>query len=1301
MVLLQLRTDNLSNTTLAKFDSIYDNAYIQFSNINNFLYLSGISNNSFKIYNPNYLNDEGLIYNSNVLNIRSLNTQIVKYNNYTTFPNEFTLIDKYVLSEPSAISQGDCSRCFDMNSSTFWISANIYSPTDGLALVADTNKFQSSYGHWIKIKFPYSIIPIGLYLSSLNNVGDPLNLDIYVSNDDINWTKILEIRNTNIGNDFFFTSNTNFYLYITIVITRIVINPQLQAFQSFKIPDLRIYSQPIIHLDNNIKICKDNIYNVNSINTKQILLNNIPITSVGDINSLLITQAIDAFKSRYSLFWSNLGTTGYLDNSIVTKIAINSNVANAMLDINGDISYKQQSLNLKLSITNRGINLQSSYIYIGKITFNNNTKNYFKLSLILMELEKYYFQTINIYGYSLISVNSTGFQNVFNAYWDTSFDNTFGIQRIVDIVYVIDTILATKTSIKFYIKYNDLLNITLTQPLTALQQIEYINNMIYFDVLNTSSITDIEFIPRTTNEILGDTTVFFKANLINSIILNKNGSSFSNLSTSNLILNNSSFNSGNILMIDNNKNIIDSGISSNILTALAGIPNNPNKIVISDTKGSINFLNVSPLLLSNIDQIAKVNSKILISSNNLFEDFTINKNNLSNLNFINNTSNSILIINNNNELKTTTSVRIDNISNVLSLFNFNTNQTFAICNSNIRFNTIHIGNNIITSNFKYNRIIVNNREIADDIFKLLIKIPDYNDIIQSANNIIGSIYTNIRKYVVLLKSGYSISLEVDANDDNPDITKQVYRIFDKSVNTSWVSQANFLNYNATILSQKYGNSRTLYNDPLELTRCGAYIIIDLGINFVLNFYVIYVNYTNIINSIRDFRLYGFNYNTNIWDIIDDKTNIIFSNNLIPNVFRINKNNFNVYSKYAITIINSHNSNLLVPTNVSINGIEFYGYPLNSNFYSSNTITYNNENNIMTLLGYNNVGISNINPTSCLSIGNDLPTNSKNTLLSLNHPSLITNSNIETPIINITRSGSNFNNTGIKAIHYLNSWYESNTNYTIKLTHSNINNENVVLSMNSDAKIAIGGYPDSNASNNAISIFNSGLSFYRGSNFINFQTSNISSNYNVILPPYQGIIDTTFYVDRINSNNMFLTFDDPVERMVRRPHIKFGNQTITARKENNVVIQIAGNCLIGCNLIDQLNANYLKNTLCVAGTIYSTIDISTDSDLSYKYNINLINDPLTKINKINGYTFNRYDTNDNKRYSGLIAQEVLKVMPEVIIKKHDGKYRIIYNNLAGLFVEGIKQLDLKTNYLNFKINLFIGIFSIAITYLYLQ
>jgi hypothetical protein len=106
------------------------------------------------------------------------------------------------------------------------------------------------------------------------------------------------------------------------------------------------------------------------------------------------------------------------------------------------------------------------------------------------------------------------------------------------------------------------------------------------------------------------------------------------------------------------------------------------------------------------------------------------------------------------------------------------------------------------------------------------------------------------------------------------------------------------------------------------------------------------------------------------------------------------------------------------------------------------------------------------------------------------------------------------------------------------------------------------------------------------------------------------------------------------------------------------------------------ADYNKinnNVLTIGGSVYATHDVSTDSDISYKYNFEKIEDVRNKIEQLNGYTFERNDTNENRRYCGLIAQEIEKVIPEVIIKKHDGKLRVLYNNLAGLFVECFKDL----------------------------
>ena len=132
-------------------------------------------------------------------------------------------------------------------------------------------------------------------------------------------------------------------------------------------------------------------------------------------------------------------------------------------------------------------------------------------------------------------------------------------------------------------------------------------------------------------------------------------------------------------------------------------------------------------------------------------------------------------------------------------------------------------------------------------------------------------------------------------------------------------------------------------------------------------------------------------------------------------------------------------------------------------------------------------------------------NSRETLLNLNHPFPITSNDLEKPLINMTRPSSNVNGTGIRASHYLNSWYNSNTNYTIKLSHNNADNEQVVLSMNSDGKVAIGGYPNCNLTSNGLSLFNTGINFHNSNNYINITTCNITSNYSIALPPAPSIV----------------------------------------------------------------------------------------------------------------------------------------------------------------------------------------------------
>ena len=95
----------------------------------------------------------------------------------------------------------------------------------------------------------------------------------------------------------------------------------------------------------------------------------------------------------------------------------------------------------------------------------------------------------------------------------------------------------------------------------------------------------------------------------------------------------------------------------------------------------------------------------------------------------------------------------------------------------------------------------------------------------------------------------------------------------------------------------------------------------------------------------------------------------------------------------------------------------------------------------------------------------------------------------------------------------------------------------------------------------------------------------------------------------------------------------------------------------------------KNKLIAQGEIISSGDITAFSDIRLKSNIQKIDNALDKIMQISGYT---YDMN-NKRSTGVIAQEVEKVLPEVVQDREDGYKTVAYGNMIGLLIEAIKEL----------------------------
>lgn len=104
-----------------------------------------------------------------------------------------------------------------------------------------------------------------------------------------------------------------------------------------------------------------------------------------------------------------------------------------------------------------------------------------------------------------------------------------------------------------------------------------------------------------------------------------------------------------------------------------------------------------------------------------------------------------------------------------------------------------------------------------------------------------------------------------------------------------------------------------------------------------------------------------------------------------------------------------------------------------------------------------------------------------------------------------------------------------------------------------------------------------------------------------------------------------------------------------------------------------------------GTL-SAINFDSLSDKRYKTEIQKIDGALDKLKLISGYKYMlmpQGDFQDPKVYAGVMAQEVLEQMPEVVNGSEDTKYSVMYGNMIAFLIEAIKELDEKVEAISMK------------------
>lgn len=685
---------------------------------------------------------------------------------------------------------------------------------------------------------------------------------------------------------------------------------------------------------------------------------------------------------------------------------------------------------------------------------------------------------------------------------------------------------------------------------------------------------------------------------------------------------------------------------------------NSNLIYSINNKG---YINISSNYNSNTPlniKIKPLNSNILeyTNLNDLNRNFCMNSNGYINIGNLNYLPNQLNISKNDNIFRNNTDLIYLNISNLNLTSNTNNNDLILIdfinnndiCNLIFEFSNSLSGNNINFNIFITNLFIKNNIKnstIYDNNLYYIKKDFNLNNIDPSDTSQIfeKNLYTNIYypkdifniigiprinntlKYHIYPKNLEIIPNYEDLNIHNKITFKQTINLINFDIFFEfYIYKTNYIyNYTGEYLPKECNFITGKKNNDIKfiISQNGN---IGIGTNFS-EIYKLYINENALINNIDCKNID--NYLTK---------NISFNKCILNNINKLN----NVELITANTIISSNNTlsnifnnNTIINSNLTIldNG--------GNVIINTKTIIGNNNNN------YNNYTLT-LNTNNGIVIKNDQINNNPNILI-------LSTSDNSYPFIKL----KNINRDCTIGINATN-------NFQIKALNKNNLETSIIQNYYNDNSIAI--------LNNSFVIFKdnaNNVKIYAGRN-------NNDDWYNYIST--DGISTTKKTSFNIFGDFNVLTTDNIPEPIIST-YTNIDNKLRIGIGTNNN--NIYNNNEIDYGLLINLNTKFSSN-INIENNIYLKGTILSISDSNLKTDIVKIDNALEKIGNINGYIYKRTDTGNIE--TGLIAQEVLHILPEVI-KYDNNHYNISYGNMCGILVESIKELNNKINKLNERID----------------
>ena len=197
-------------------------------------------------------------------------------------------------------------------------------------------------------------------------------------------------------------------------------------------------------------------------------------------------------------------------------------------------------------------------------------------------------------------------------------------------------------------------------------------------------------------------------------------------------------------------------------------------------------------------------------------------------------------------------------------------------------------------------------------------------------------------------------------------------------------------------------------------------------------------------------------------------------------------------------------------------------------------------------------------------------------------------------------------------------------------------------------------PIGSGSEGAIDVVDTDANTIHYITFSEFTNGVLSSLYvsdnDLIFNPSTGTLETTSLVTQnISANTSNIT-------TVTSEDITANTSNITTVTSENITANTS-------NITTVTSEDITANTV-------TANDFNSLSDISYKKNVTSINNSVELIEKINPVMFN-WKENDMKSY-GVIAQELEKIMPELVSQKEKTKY-VNYIPLIALLLNGYKEL----------------------------